>query len=111
MFIINSITSNIIDITTNMTSNSNVDTNNTNDNDDSNDNNDNSNILDEDKDRYGFFLNDDHHKSLSMSPDINNSRKLKEAERYNNHCKIILILSCSIIYLFLILISNYYYYF
>ena len=84
MFIIDSITSNIINITTNMTTNTNIDSNNTNDNDDNEKSNDssNNNLLDQDKDRYGFFLNDDHHKSLSMSPDINNSRKLKEAERY-----------------------------
>ena len=75
----------ILDITK-MATTTNTSSDNNNDNGDSNDNNSNDddnkiNIMDQVKDRYGFFLTDDYHKSLSMSSDVNEQRRLKEAER------------------------------
>ena len=63
--------------TTTSDNNDNADSN-ANDNDG---NDDKINIVDQVKDRYGFFLTDDYHKSLSMSSDVNEQRRRKEAER------------------------------
>jgi len=65
---------------TNTTTSDNNDNGDSNAND--NDGNDDKiNIVDQVKDRYGFFLTDDYHKSLSMSSDVNEQRRRKEAER------------------------------